>query len=81
MGWSVRTSGKCASISAIVFKGGSPERFALVVAKGPVWDKIAIAILEFGTRTPMVVGSVGFITAGTLVEAGNTKVSAPGQYR
>ena len=79
-GFSTRTSGKAAAISTIVSRGAAPERLALVVASGPVCCRIVSAIGQSGTRRPIVVGSVGFMAAGTLSDDGKIIVSAPGQY-
>lgn len=78
-GSNVKTWGNWAAISPIDSRGGWPDKLALVVAKGPVCSKIWMARGKLGTRTPIVVGSIGFMAAGTLSEAGSTKVNAPGQ--
>jgi len=56
-----------------------PDRFADVVARGPVWRSNDNANGWFGMRTPMV--GRGEMSAGRWMLRGTIRVNAPGQNR
>jgi hypothetical protein len=78
-GASCATLGNRSAASWGLRQGSSPERLALVVARGPLARSRSKARSQAGTRRPMLSppGCRGSTSSGA---AGTTSVSAPGQY-